>query len=504
MKMNAFRLLFLAVLLVVLGPYLGASSPDRATAAAPLSPAAQGEVKRGVTYCTPGGVGLQMDIYFPKAGSPAPAPALLFVHGGGWIAGDQGDGTLDTPELVSRGYLVAAIQYRLAPVYRFPAQIEDVKCAVRFLRANASTYGIDPGRIGAWGSSAGGHLVSLLGTTDASAGFDGNGGYPEQSSSVRAVTDMYGPSDLTTLSNDANVNRELRLVFGPPSDWPSASPVNYVSKDDVPFLILQGEKDNIVPPSQSQEFYDRLTGAGVPAQLVMVKNAGHVFVPSGGPISPSRSEITRIMADFFDSILRNPSSVGVPAALSGGKSVTFPETGKSVSGRFLEYWQQHGGLAQQGYPISDILQEKSETDGKTYFMQYFERAVFEYHPENKSPNDVLLTLLGSFRYQSKYGGAAPGQVPNTSPGSVFFGDTTGKYLGGVFLQYWQSHGGLAQQGYPISDEFQEKSDIDGKVYTVQYFERSVFEAHPENQPPYNVLLSQLGTLRYNSKYPTAP
>jgi hypothetical protein len=128
-----------------------------------------------------------------------------------------------------------------------------------------------------------------------------------------------------------------------------------------------------------------------------------------------------------------------------------------------------------------------------------ERAVFEHHPENQPPYNVLLSLLGVFRYQQKYPQGAPGQVPNTEPNSRVFSET-GKRLGGLFRAYWDSHGGLAQQGYPISDEFEEVSDLDGKTYKVQYFERAVFEYHPENQPPYNVLLSQLGTFRHRAKY----
>ncbi|MDQ3705910.1 MAG: DUF885 domain-containing protein [Chloroflexota bacterium] len=180
-------------------------------------------------------------------------------------------------------------------------------------------------------------------------------------------------------------------------------------------------------------------------------------------------------------------------------SRTFPETGKTVKGRFLTYWNEHGGLPQQGYPISGEMQEKSDTDGRTYTVQYFERAVFEHHPENAAPNDVLLSLLGNFVYKQKYPNGAPAQKPNTSAGSQLF-QQTGKRVGGLFLDYWQKHGGLAQQGYPISDEFTEKSALDGKTYTVQYFERAVFEHHPENQPPFNVLLSQLGTFRYQARY----
>jgi hypothetical protein len=190
---------------------------------------------------------------------------------------------------------------------------------------------------------------------------------------------------------------------------------------------------------------------------------------------------------------------GAPAIVPGSGRRTFPETGKSVSGIFLDYWNTHGGLAQQGYPISDLMTEISDLDGKPYTVQYFERAVFEYHPENQAPYDVLLSQLGTFQYRKKYPEGAPGQTSNKSAGSQLFAEA-GHRVGGKFFTYWQSHGGLAQQGYAISDEFTEVSELDGKPYTVQYFERAVFEMHPENQSPYGVLLSQLGTFRYQEKY----
>jgi hypothetical protein len=178
----------------------------------------------------------------------------------------------------------------------------------------------------------------------------------------------------------------------------------------------------------------------------------------------------------------------------------FPDTGKTVGGRFLQYWDEHGGLAQQGFPISERMQEQSETDGKTYTVQYFERAVFEAHPENAAPYDVLLSLLGNFRYNEKYPDGAPNQVASAAPGARKF-DETGRTLGGKFLEYWETHGGLAQQGFPISDEFTEISDLNGQPYTVQYFERAVFELHPENAgTPSEVLLSQLGTFEYRARY----
>jgi hypothetical protein len=188
------------------------------------------------------------------------------------------------------------------------------------------------------------------------------------------------------------------------------------------------------------------------------------------------------------------------ATVPGSNSRTFPETNKTVNGIFLDYWDKNGGLAQQGYPISNVMSEKSDLDGKTYTVQYFERAVFEYHPEQQDPRyNVLLSQLGTFQYRKKYPNGAPGQKANNEASSVLFKET-GHSVGGKFLQSWQQHGGLAQQGYPISDEFTEVSDLDGKPYTMQYFERAVFEMHPENKPPYDVLLSQLGTFQYRVKY----
>ena len=124
---------------------------------------------------------------------------------------------------------------------------------------------------------------------------------------------------------------------------------------------------------------------------------------------------------------------------------------------FLDYWNQHGGLAQQGFPISDVMGEVSDLDGKTYTVQYFERAVFEYHPEQTDPQyQVLLSQLGTFQYKQKYPNGAPNQQPNQTNGSHLFTET-GHWVGGKFLDYWNQHGGLAQQGYPISDEFTEVS-----------------------------------------------
>lgn len=192
-------------------------------------------------------------------------------------------------------------------------------------------------------------------------------------------------------------------------------------------------------------------------------------------------------------------TVTTTVTVPGNGSRLFPETGRTVGGIFLDYWQANGGLVQQGFPISAPMREVSELDGREYTVQYFERAVFEHHPENAAPNNVLLSQLGLFQYRKKYPAGTPEQRQNSSPGFQIF-PQTGKRVGGKFLEYWQRNGGLAQQGLPISEEFTERSDLDGRDYTVQYFERAVFELHPENQPPYDVLLSQLGTFQYRQKY----
>jgi acetyl esterase/lipase len=254
------------------------------------------------------GVELKLDLYTPDdiAGS---LPGLLYVHGGAWQKGDK-SAAQDQPflqALVEAGYLVAAVNYRLAPEYQFPAMIEDVKCAVRYLRANAVSLGIDPDRIGAWGGSAGGHLVSLLGVTDGDEGLEGDGGYPGVSSRIQAVVDMFGPTDLTVPFEGRDA--DLRAaVFGTTDESATilriASPVTYVTPDDPPFLILQGSEDPIVPPSQSQALYDLLQAAGVESTLVMVQNAGHGLAPQTGTVDPSKGEQIRMITAFFDAHLR--------------------------------------------------------------------------------------------------------------------------------------------------------------------------------------------------------
>ena len=163
----------------------------------------------------------------------------------------------------------------------------------------------------------------------------------------------------------------------------------------------------------------------------------------------------------------------------------FPETDKTVNDPFLSYWTGHGGLSQQGFPITDAYNEVNDADGKTYLTQYFERARFEYHPENNDPKfQVLLGLLGKEALAAKYGGDQPNSPAETVPGdgSKTFSET-GKTVTGLFLDYWNTHGGLEQQGYPITEAYSEVNDADGQTYITQYFERARFEYHPRTPTP---------------------
>jgi uncharacterized protein YkwD len=188
----------------------------------------------------------------------------------------------------------------------------------------------------------------------------------------------------------------------------------------------------------------------------------------------------------------------------------FPQTGISVCGRFLSYWRDNGGLAQQGLPISPVFEEKNALppagDGQVHKVQYFERARFEYHPENKPPYDVLLGLLGQVEFSSKY---KDQKLPDLIPaeGCQLF-NQTGKRVCGRFLEYWKNNGGLAQQGLPLSEVFMETNQPtpfgDGKAHLVQYFERGRFEYHPENQPPYEVLLGLIGKAQLKALYGSGP
>ncbi len=190
-----------------------------------------------------------------------------------------------------------------------------------------------------------------------------------------------------------------------------------------------------------------------------------------------------------------------PPAVARAADQCFPQTGKCISGEFYAYWLANGGLAQQGLPISEAFDEVSPTNGQTYRVQYFERARFEAHPENQPPYTILLGLLGREQFLVKYPNGRPPTNLEGRPDYCFI--ETSRCVGDRFLAYWRANGGLAQQGLPISDEFDEVNPTDGKTYRTQYFERARFEYHPEQaDPQYQVLLGLLGREQFLAKYPS--
>lgn len=276
-------------------------------------------VARDITYCKVGSKELKMDAYLPKDRSANLPQALIYIHGGAWITGDKDEGPFeqDLADLIARGYAVFSINYRLAPFSQFPAQIEDCKCAVRSLRANAAKYNVDARRIGVFGSSAGGHLAAFLGTTNGISQLEGWGGYPEASSSVQAVVTYFGPADLTTSDWGFIDKLGFLTVFGTSRNWAKASPINYVTKGDAPFYVIGGDRDDRVDVRQAQAMYARLQAVGVPSELLIVKNCDHEFSPKGGALNPSRGEVTKRLGDFFDKTLRSAALALSEAPLNG-------------------------------------------------------------------------------------------------------------------------------------------------------------------------------------------
>ena len=244
--------------------------------------------EKGIVFGTVDGVDLKLDLVRPGNGN-GPHPALIFIHGGGWSGGNRQEFSLKIKLAAERGYVAVTVDYRLTSIFvqdgpkanRFPVQIHDVKCAVRWLRANAEKYNIDPARIGAYGDSAGGHLALLLGLTDSSDGLEGNCGNLNLSSKVQAVVSRAGPTDLQLFFENIYAGRAAvtRLIGGSPEEMPeeyrAASPITYVSENDPPVLTIHGDQDGTVPPKNAELLDERMKEMGISHTLIMVEGARH-------------------------------------------------------------------------------------------------------------------------------------------------------------------------------------------------------------------------------------
>jgi acetyl esterase/lipase len=306
----AWRSLLVSAAVGVAGLLLAVA--QTAPAAEPTTTAAQPNVvvEKDIIYGKGGTEDLKLDLARPEHAEGL-LPGIVFIHGGGWSGGNRSAYKNDIQGAAKRGYVAVTIEYRLThsdksgkAKYPFPDQIEDCKCAVRWLRANAEKYHVDPNRIGATGGSAGGHLSLLVGVAGSVKKFEGTGGNSDASSQVQAVVNWFGPTDLARMYHyNKQVDRLLStLVGGTPQEQPEqykeASPVTYVSKDVCPILTIHGTVDKLVPVEQAVEFDAAMKKAGATSELMLLEGQGHGFT---GDANRKAREATFA---FFDKCLK--------------------------------------------------------------------------------------------------------------------------------------------------------------------------------------------------------
>jgi acetyl esterase/lipase len=257
----------------------------------------------GIEYSNPDGQHLHLNLARPKTGD-GPFPAVVCIHGGGFRAGKRESYDALCLKLAEIGYVAITVTYRLAPKYQFPAAVHDTKAAVRWLRANAAKYKIDPDRIGTTGGSAGGHLAQFLGVTAGVKEFEGAGGHADRSSAVACVVNVYGPSDFTkSYGKSVDAAEVLPLFLGGNLETARkahirSSPLNWVTPNAAPTLCIHGTEDKYVAHEQAVWMIDRLKSTGVEAELLTLDGAGHGFKGADA------EKANKALLAFFDKHLK--------------------------------------------------------------------------------------------------------------------------------------------------------------------------------------------------------
>jgi acetyl esterase/lipase len=290
------------------------------------------KVLRDLEYAKVDGQSLRLDLYLPENPTTGKKPKLLvWIHGGGWMKGSKSKINPTIINLVADGYAAASIDYRLTGLTSHPKQIHDCKGAIRWLRANAGKYGYDANRIGVGGGSAGGHLVLLLGMSGDVKELEGNvGGNLGQSSRVQAVVDLFGPSELELFAKKSKRfgrRKSVELLR-------SATPLNYLSKDDASILIFHGDQDHVVPKEQSEYLHKRYQAAGLESTLYIISGSGH-----GGMKFSDKTRRT-LVKKFFDKHIKtadttDPDAVDVVTAATPIVQTTLPPV-KTISAKTIK------------------------------------------------------------------------------------------------------------------------------------------------------------------------
>jgi len=251
-----------------------------------------------IVYGTGAGKPLHLDLARPESDSTK-LPCIVVIHGGAWRGGNRQSHTDLIFQFAQQGYVAVTLQYRLCPEHRFPAQVEDVKCAVRYLRTHAEQHQLDPERIGVVGFSAGAHLAMMLGVLGPEDGMEGDGGWPDSPSQVSVVVSFVGPTDLAADDlPDVSIPLVRDFIGGTLADqaeaYAAASPITHVSSDDAPMLLFQGTQDPLIPTNQALKMADKMTEAELAGRVELLIGAGH------GWGNPEQDRTMQAMMEFFE------------------------------------------------------------------------------------------------------------------------------------------------------------------------------------------------------------